>query len=239
VVLSDAPGSLKDEQPENSAMAARRKKVALGQTTYDCKCSDLRPSQVEARSNTALYLALAYVWLSEGNWHDERDTAGTAGFEGFRDYVVGYSDGVPKRPQWAAPISGVPSYTIKALARHWDGAFDFGDEEQLAGLVAKAELLRPELAARPRGQYTGLPDTLIGGTVYDYEADEVIEEETELTIATDELGNFLVDGPEQGTYLVLIEKEGYVPKVLGPIKVEDDLNLRDFAMLSDSRGLIW
>ena len=41
------------------------------------------------------------------------------GFENFRHYVLGGEDGVPKTPKWAERICGVPSYTIKALARYW------------------------------------------------------------------------------------------------------------------------
>ncbi len=34
-------------------------------------------------------------------------------------YVMGDEDGVKKTPEWAAPICGVPSRTIKALAKEW------------------------------------------------------------------------------------------------------------------------
>ena len=43
----------------------------------------------------------------------------TVGFDIFKDYVLGKEDGIPKTPKWAEPICGVPSRTIKALARKW------------------------------------------------------------------------------------------------------------------------
>jgi len=54
-------------------------------------------------------------------------------------------------------------------------AFTFGEEEELAELLARAEVLRPELGTKPRVYYLGLPRTFVAGTVYDPEADEIIE----------------------------------------------------------------
>ena len=41
------------------------------------------------------------------------------GFDKFKEYVTGKEDGVPKTPQWASEITGIPSRIIKALARNW------------------------------------------------------------------------------------------------------------------------
>lgn len=238
--------------------------MGRGETTCDWKSAGLKPwapgctNRDCSAADAALYLAIAYVRLSEGTYDHECAKAGTVGFESLRDYVLGYQDGIPKRPQWAAPLSGVPSYTIKALARQWGKqAVPVGDDEDLAELVSKTEQLRTELAARPRARNTALPPTLIGGTVYDYEVDEVIEgarvtirpadsvpgsgdvRETGPAVTTDECGCFLVDRPEQGPFLVSIEKEGYIPVEVGPVKLGDDLNPRDFAMFPDSKGPIW
>lgn len=72
---------------------------------------------VRPNSDTALMLALAHVLETE----DLADRAFldryTVGYDGFRPYLLGDSDGVPKTPEWAAPLCGVPSDTIHALAR--------------------------------------------------------------------------------------------------------------------------
>lgn len=74
---------------------------------------------VKPNTDAALHLAIAYTWLTEGLYEKEYVATHTYGFEAFRDYVLGKEDGVPKTPKWAAEICGVPSYTIKALAREW------------------------------------------------------------------------------------------------------------------------
>jgi trimethylamine-N-oxide reductase (cytochrome c) len=70
-------------------------------------------------TDAALYLAIAYVWMTEGLYDIEYVKTHTVGFEKFQDYVFGKEDNTPKDPKWAASITGVPSYTIKALARYW------------------------------------------------------------------------------------------------------------------------
>lgn len=70
-------------------------------------------------TDTALQFAIAYTWITESNYDMEYVASHVTGFEEFKAYVLGEEDGVPKTPKWAAPICGVPSYTIKALARNW------------------------------------------------------------------------------------------------------------------------
>ena len=41
------------------------------------------------------------------------------GFDEWKDYVLGESDGVPKTPEWAEAESGIPAREIRALAREW------------------------------------------------------------------------------------------------------------------------
>jgi molybdopterin guanine dinucleotide-containing S/N-oxide reductase-like protein len=70
----------------------------------------------------ALYLAVCYVWLTEGTYDEEYVKTHTVGFDKFADYVLGKEEGDPegpKTPEWAAPRCGVPPWTIKALARNW------------------------------------------------------------------------------------------------------------------------
>jgi molybdopterin guanine dinucleotide-containing S/N-oxide reductase-like protein len=70
-------------------------------------------------TDAALYLAIAYQWFEEGTYDKEYLETHAYGVEEFEAYVMGVEDGVPKSPAWAAPITGVPSRIIKALAREW------------------------------------------------------------------------------------------------------------------------
>lgn len=74
---------------------------------------------IAPRPNTdaALMLALAHTWIVEKR-HDERFLERyCTGFDRFRRYVLGESDGQPKTAEWAAAICDVPAATIVDLAR--------------------------------------------------------------------------------------------------------------------------
>jgi biotin/methionine sulfoxide reductase len=68
-------------------------------------------------TDTALMLALAQVWLSEG-LHDQAflDRC-TVGFDRFAAHLQGADDGQAKTPVWAAERCGIAADTITALAR--------------------------------------------------------------------------------------------------------------------------
>ena len=70
-------------------------------------------------TDAALYLGIAYTWLTEGSYYKEYVKKYCVGYEGFFDYVLGKEDGSPKTPEWASQKCGVPEWTIKALARDW------------------------------------------------------------------------------------------------------------------------
>lgn len=70
-------------------------------------------------TDSALQLAIAYVWLTENLYDAAYLETHAVGFENWAHYVLGGEDGVPKTPKWAEKKCGVPSYTIKALARYW------------------------------------------------------------------------------------------------------------------------
>ena len=70
-------------------------------------------------TDAALYLSIAYVWITEGTYDKDYVKTHTVGAEPFFDYVLGKEDGEPKTPAWAADKCGVPEWTIKALARDW------------------------------------------------------------------------------------------------------------------------
>jgi anaerobic dimethyl sulfoxide reductase subunit A len=84
---------------------------------------------IRPTTDNALINALAYVMITE-NLHDQAfldkycqgfDDAhlpeGAPPKSSFKSYVMGEADGVPKTPEWAEKITGVPRQTIVRLAR--------------------------------------------------------------------------------------------------------------------------
>ena len=74
---------------------------------------------LKPNTDAALYLAVAHTWIVEGRYDKEYVRTHTVGFEEFERHVMGEDDGVEKTPAWAAKITGVPTHTIRALAREW------------------------------------------------------------------------------------------------------------------------
>ena len=70
-------------------------------------------------TDAALALAIAYVWIVDETYDKAYVSDRTLGFDRFRDYVLGTSDGVAKTPAWASAETDVPTRTIVALAREW------------------------------------------------------------------------------------------------------------------------
>ena len=68
-------------------------------------------------TDVAIMLALAYVLAAEGLAN--RDFLGRycTGYDRFERYLLGADDGVPKSPQWASSICGLPADDLVALAR--------------------------------------------------------------------------------------------------------------------------
>ncbi len=74
---------------------------------------------IRPNTDVAMHFAIAYTWITEGTYDKEYVATHVYGFEEFKKYVMGEEDGIPKTPKWASEICGVPSRTIKALAREW------------------------------------------------------------------------------------------------------------------------
>ena len=77
-----------------------------------CAWMPVRPA-----SDTALMLALAHVLHTEGLTDTRFLDRCTVGFDQFLPYLLGTSDGQPKTPEWAAPLSGIAPEAIRDLAR--------------------------------------------------------------------------------------------------------------------------
>ena len=73
-------------------------------------------------TDVALIAAIAHVWESEGLVHGDFMDSHTVGYEDYRRYVLGEDDGLPKTPEWAAPITDVPAETIRQFAREYAAA---------------------------------------------------------------------------------------------------------------------
>jgi molybdopterin guanine dinucleotide-containing S/N-oxide reductase-like protein len=74
---------------------------------------------IRPNTDAALYLAVAYQWITQGTYDKEYVKTHVVGFDKFSDYVLGKEDGVPKTPKWASEKTTVPVRIIKALAKAW------------------------------------------------------------------------------------------------------------------------
>ena len=74
----------------------------------------IRPS-----TDAAMLIAMAYVMIKENLQDQAFLDRYTVGFEKYRDYVLGITDNLPKNPEWAEEITGVPAATISRLARQY------------------------------------------------------------------------------------------------------------------------
>lgn len=74
---------------------------------------------IKPNTDAALYLAVAHTWIVEDRYDKEYVKTHTTGFDEFKRHVMGEDDGVEKTLAWAEAITGIPSHTIRALAREW------------------------------------------------------------------------------------------------------------------------
>lgn len=68
-------------------------------------------------TDVAIMLALGYVLATEGLADREFLDRYCTGYDRFEEYLLGRTDGVPKTPEWAAGLSGIPAGTLVDLAR--------------------------------------------------------------------------------------------------------------------------
>ena len=112
------------------------------------------------------------------------------------------------------------------------------DEGDAKDLIAKAEVMKPELGTKPRVYYLNVPKKFIAGTVYDPVEDEVIiGGECKLTgggktydVKSNHFGDFWFNDIPDGVYKLEI-KAGGKSKVFDNLDVtEEDINLGDIAL---------
>ena len=96
-----------------TAAAASCRSVPL-RDDVDGDCEWLAPVP---GTDVAIMLALAHVLATESL--ADRDFLATycTGYDRFERYLLGTDDGVPKSPEWASAICGLPADTLRALAR--------------------------------------------------------------------------------------------------------------------------
>ena len=70
-------------------------------------------------TDAAMAEAIAYIWIKEDTYDKWFVENRTVGFDEFKAHILGKDDGIPRTPQWAAPICDVPAHTITALAHEW------------------------------------------------------------------------------------------------------------------------
>jgi molybdopterin guanine dinucleotide-containing S/N-oxide reductase-like protein len=70
-------------------------------------------------TDSAMVLAIAYVWITENLYDKKYVFERTQGFCKWKAYVLGQEDGVPKTPEWQEGETGVPAKDVRALAREW------------------------------------------------------------------------------------------------------------------------
>lgn len=115
------------------------------------------------------------------------------------------------------------------------GALRFGEEEEFAEEIARAETLA-DPAHGPRVFYLNMPHLFIGGEVWDPAIDEVVEGATvtlagdvDMTTASDEFGDFWFRRIDAGDYTVTIQAKGYETETR-EVELEKSLNLGDFPL---------
>jgi len=77
---------------------------------------------IRPNTDTAVMLALACETIRAGRHDAAFLRRYCVGFERWRDYLNGTSDGVVKDADWAAPIADVPAARLRALAAQMSGA---------------------------------------------------------------------------------------------------------------------
>ncbi len=74
---------------------------------------------IKPTTDSAMAQAIMYVWIKEGLYDEEYVRDRTTGFEQWRAYLLGETDGVAKTPGWQEGETGIPAKDVVSLARAW------------------------------------------------------------------------------------------------------------------------
>ncbi len=120
------------------------------------------------------------------------------------------------------------------------GALRFGDESEFAPEIAKATRLGAAEETRPRVYYLNVPQSFIGGLVYDPGEKEIVKgarctlvnEATgeKRETRTDGFGDFWFEGLEEGKFSLTIEAEGFAPAKFASLDASTSVNLGEIAL---------
>jgi molybdopterin guanine dinucleotide-containing S/N-oxide reductase-like protein len=86
---------------------------------YTAAAMDGKWIPIRMGTGTALAMAVAFVWITEGTYDRKYVENRTTGFEEFKRHILGEDDGQPKTPEWAEAECGVKARVTRALARDW------------------------------------------------------------------------------------------------------------------------
>ena len=117
-------------------------------------------------------------------------------------------------------------------------ALQFGEEEELAELIQGTEVRMPETGCRPRVYYRNIPGQFIAGTVYDPEAERIVENARchlstgarTWDVYTDDFGDFWFKDLPVGKFDLSIQAEGYAPKLFQGLSTQECVNLGDIPL---------
>lgn len=128
-----------------------------------------------------------------------------------------------------------PIHTPRCVDNCHVDVIQFGEESELD--LDGTEYLHPEYGTKPRVYYRGLPKKFIAATVYDPDAQEIVEgatvtatsDEGTFTAETDMWGDFWLDGLPEADWNVTIEKDGRKKELAVSTKKKDQ-GLPDIAL---------
>jgi anaerobic dimethyl sulfoxide reductase subunit A len=116
-----SPGDNGDTGPTYYYNLAREKGIPIISIGIRYTVSDETDADqwipIRKGTDTAMQLAVANVLIKEDLYDKAFVDKFVYGFDKWKDYLMGVTDGVEKTPEWAEPLTGVPAQTIREFAR--------------------------------------------------------------------------------------------------------------------------